>query len=158
LPPLSTIARAASRSLTQLATAGEGGHGPGGVAAPVDPQLQKRFQDALTQEKLARDGKASTPISQPSSVGGGKGQKTKEAKKNLEMLELAREYPFAYKNTGRAPTGAATVLWHPKLFAADGSANVSFDLSPSGTGYRIILLGNSPSGRLGSFQGKLQAK
>jgi hypothetical protein len=152
LPMSSSIARAASRTMAQLAKADH--MGGGGALAPIEPQMQKRFLDALNLEMRGGD-KGKAPMAHPplTAVTGGK---AKEAKKNQGMMDLAREYSFAYKNTGRRPATPATVLWYPNLFAAHGSATVSFDLAPNGGDYRVILFGNSPSGRLGSFQGKLQ--
>jgi hypothetical protein len=151
-PPLSTTAtmRSTARNLSQLAKAESRDHSP---LVNMEPSfLQDRFAQALKlQETLAKDGKSKGP-SHPSLVGA----KSKEGKKNLNAVELAREYPFTYQNRGRGPSAPSTLLWHPNLSAATGSAQVSFDLSPSPATYRIILFGNTSSGRLGSFQGKLK--
>jgi hypothetical protein len=53
---------------------------------------------------------------------------------------------------------ADTLLWHPVLFAEDGHAEISFGLPGNLTSYRVLLYGNSPSGRLGVFQGQLEVR
>ncbi len=152
-PPVSTSVRATSRNMSQLAGAGDRGS-PGGVVLS-EPQFKDRFLQAKTfQDKLAKAGKTNESKESPHpAIPAGKGGGAK-AKKDLTYAELAREYPFIHKNHGRGLDAAATVLWHPNLFAADGSARVSFDLSSSPATYRIILLGNTPSGRLGSYQSR----
>ena len=147
-PPLSTTVRASSRR-AQLAKTYNPQRMP---LVQLESQLQDRFAQDI-QQKLAKEGKSKNTTAQPAPVGGKGGS---DAKKTQPDLAFAREYPFSYKKHGGSPEAQATLLWHPNLFAADGSAAVSFDLSSSGATYRIILFGNTPSGRLGSFQGKLQ--
>ena len=145
-----TAMRLAARNLSQLTTTDNRDKSP---LVNMEPHyFQDRFAQAMQlQETLAKAGKSKGAF-HPNLAGGGKGG---DGKKNLDPI-VAREYPFTYKNHGRGPSAPATLLWYPKLDARDGSAPVSFDLSSSGATYRIILFGNTPSGRLGSFQGKLK--
>src|SRR5262249_47552029 len=149
-PPLSTTVRASSRR-AQLAKSDNPQRMP---LVQLESQWHDRFAQDI-QAKLAKEGKSKNTTAHPAPVGGKGGA---DAKKTQPDVAFAREYPFSYKKHGGTPVAPATLLWHPNLFAADGSASVSFDLSGSGATYRIILFGNTPSGRLGSFQGKLQAK
>jgi Putative zinc-finger len=48
-----------------------------------------------------------------------------------------------------------TLLWHPNLYAQNGDAEVSFDLSQIQTTYRILIYANSPDGRLGFYEGTI---
>jgi hypothetical protein len=64
---------------------------------------------------------------------------------------------FRYQPSAN-PTLADTVLWHPVLEALDGSAEISFGLPGNLTSYRILLYGNSSSGRLGVFQGQMDVR
>jgi hypothetical protein len=145
-----TAMRLVARNLGPLATTDNRDKSP---LVNMEPHyFQDRFAQAMQlQETLAKAGKSKGAF-HPNLAGGGKGG---DGKKNLDPI-VAREYPFTYKNHGRGPSAPATLLWYPKLDARDGSAPVSFDLSSSGATYRIILFGNTPSGRLGSFQGKLK--
>jgi hypothetical protein len=158
--PQSTARRTPSRGLADLAKAD-----PSSALAPtpmfhMEAQLKDRFNQAKElEEKLAKEGKSKAKNLHPSFVQGAKGgggpDGKKNGKKNMPMGDLAREYPFTYKNPRPGPNAPATLLWHPNLSAPDGTAQVSFDLPQSGATYRIILFGNTPSGRLGAFQGKL---
>jgi hypothetical protein len=143
--------RLAARNLSQLTTTDNRDKSP---LVNMQPHyFQDRFAQAQKlQETLAKEAKSKGAF-HPNLAGGGKGGG--DGKKNLDPI-VAREYPFTYKNHGRGPSAPATLLWHPNLDARDGSAPVSFDLPSSGATYRIILFGNTPSGRLGSFQGKLK--
>jgi hypothetical protein len=51
-----------------------------------------------------------------------------------------------------------TLLWHPILFAENGSATLSFGFAGNITSYGVLLYGSSPSGRLGVFQGQVQVR
>jgi hypothetical protein len=83
-----------------------------------------------------------------------------EAKKPLTYqypnFSFLREY--AYLNSSHSGKSADVVLWYPALFAKDGSARLSFDLPRNATSYRILIYGNTSTGRLGAFQGKVQAR
>lgn len=62
------------------------------------------------------------------------------------------EYPF---QNGPNSIGD-TLLWHPTLFLANGSAEVRFDIAPGqATTYRVLLLGHSPTGRFGFYETRL---
>jgi hypothetical protein len=157
--PLSTARRTPSRGLADLAKADPSALAPTPMLQ-MESQWKDRFNHAKElQEKLTKEGKAKAKSSHPSfsgAKGGGGPDGKKNGKKNMPMGDLAREYPFAYKNPRPSPNAPATLLWHPNLSAPDGSAQVSFDIPQSGATYRIILFGNTPGGRLGAFQGKLQ--
>jgi hypothetical protein len=48
-----------------------------------------------------------------------------------------------------------TLLWHPTLWLADGSAEVRFDFASGNATYRVLLLGHSPTGRFGFYERRL---
>jgi hypothetical protein len=48
-----------------------------------------------------------------------------------------------------------TLLWHPTLWLADGKAEVRFDFASGNATYRVLLLGHSPTGRLGFYERRL---
>ena len=58
------------------------------------------------------------------------------------------------------PEGQATdlLLWQPALALTDGSALVRFSLPPTPGAYRVLLYGNTPDGRLGFSQSRLETK
>ncbi len=51
-----------------------------------------------------------------------------------------------------------TLYWHPALFSANGEADVNFDLPHDPGTYRILIYANSPSGRLGFYEGHLEVR
>jgi hypothetical protein len=69
---------------------------------------------------------------------------------------LVREY--AYRAFPIRPYYQHTVLWSPALFAEKGRAQVRFDLSPDVSAYRVLLFANSPTGRLGFYEGRLEVR
>lgn len=50
-----------------------------------------------------------------------------------------------------------TIYWHPFLIAADGTAQVEFDLPREGQRYQIQIQGHTPSGRMGALQSNIEA-
>ena len=134
----------------------------GQMRAPLmqkEVEFQNRFLDAKKlQENLAKAAKSADPSYHHPALGApaGKGGNKNKGGATFTPGDLAREYPYAFENRGGSPAAPATLLWQPNLSAKDGSAQATFDLPRSGATYRIILFGNTPSGRLGSFQGKLQ--
>jgi uncharacterized protein YfaS (alpha-2-macroglobulin family) len=65
---------------------------------------------------------------------------------------------YAYRREPARPELPADVLWHPTVELKNGRAQVSFDLPASVTTYRVLLHAHSPSGRLGSAEGKLEVR
>jgi hypothetical protein len=51
-----------------------------------------------------------------------------------------------------------TLVWHPVLFADNGQAQISFDLSEHATTYRVLIYANSPTGRLGFHEGHMEVR
>jgi uncharacterized protein YfaS (alpha-2-macroglobulin family) len=49
-------------------------------------------------------------------------------------------------------------LWQPALLAADGKAQVQFDLPKKPTTYRIRVEGHTSSGRLGAVERTLEVR
>ncbi len=105
-------------------------------AYTLSPELGARFLN------LAMDQKAKAKM--PPAKGGGK---------ILAAPSMARY--FAPQVKVPAPIHQDTVLWAPTLVLPD---EVSFFLPQHATTYRIMLYANSPSGRLGFFQGTLAVK
>jgi Putative zinc-finger len=52
---------------------------------------------------------------------------------------------------------ADTLLWHPTLWLENGAGEVRFEVGSGQATYRVLLLGNSPTGRLGFFETRLDA-
>ena len=50
------------------------------------------------------------------------------------------------------------LLWYPMLPADDGRASVTFDAPYGASTYRVLIYANSPSGRLGFYEGKLEVR
>jgi hypothetical protein len=74
----------------------------------------------------------------------------------------ADSYLREYAYRGAPRRGLAdlqdTLLWSPAVFGRDGQAEVSFKLSQNQTSYRILIYANSPTGRLGFYEGRLEVK
>jgi hypothetical protein len=70
-----------------------------------------------------------------------------------------REYAYFRPKGGLStpPPSPDTILWQPVLFAADGTAQVTFDLPEDVASFRIEVEANSPTGRLGSLKQALKA-
>ncbi len=65
--------------------------------------------------------------------------------------------PRQYTYSGKGPV-TDLLLWQPALTLTDGSAVVRFPLPPTPGVYRVLLYGNTPDGRLGFSQRRLEAK
>jgi hypothetical protein len=89
--------------------------------------------------------------------GGDSATKDKAAEaKSTVGTALLRDY--AHLHTAGTKDYQDTVLWAPALLTQDGTATVGFELSGMEATYRIVIYGHTGDGRLGTFQGKLQAK
>jgi hypothetical protein len=127
---------------------------------PAPRELARRFQELMKMVE------APPPGNDPSRPAMTKGPKTpREAKNGNEGKAAAppvlvvplRVREYAHQHNGGGLDTHDTVLWHPALRTADGSVRVSFDLAGVPTTYRVLLLGHSPSGRLGAVTGRLEA-
>lgn len=74
-----------------------------------------------------------------------------------EEKAVARQYAYlpdpAVKPTEDLPD---TVLWHPVLFAEDGTAQLDVALPRRGASYQVLLLGHTATGRLGFLRSELK--
>src|SRR5205823_7663886 len=102
-------------------------------------------KEAEIQEAMKKSG----GVAKMASAKGGK-------KALQEAGSTARQY--AHLGVDRAPEVPGLVLWEPALPLTPAGATVSFALSPNTTTYRVLLYANSPSGRLGYFQGTLRVR
>ena len=68
---------------------------------------------------------------------------------------VAVEREFAHVHTPGLL--ADTLLWHPTLWLENGAGEVRFEVGSGQTTYRVLLLGHSPTGRLGIFETRLDA-
>jgi hypothetical protein len=73
-------------------------------------------------------------------------------------LQTAFTREYALMQSASKQDYQDTVLWFPALFAADGTATVTFDLSGKESTYRVLIYGHTGDGRLGVYDGKLQAR
>ena len=78
-----------------------------------------------------------------------------KAKALQEAASTARQYAYGLN---RGPEVPDLVSWEPVLILTPHGAVVSFDLPDVPTTYRVLFYGNSPSGRLGYFQGTLRVR
>jgi anti-sigma factor RsiW len=158
--------------------------GPDGWAAKKGPSvtMTERFEFARTAEAKSAGGigggggfkgAGSTPLMGKSKDG--KGDKDKGgredshpnppagdskkdvAEKDKATLETAVLREFAHVHSPTGQDQQDLVLWQPLLFAEDGTALVRFDLSGKATTYRILIYGHTANGRLGAYQGKIEA-
>jgi hypothetical protein len=139
-------------------------------------QLERRFRDA---EKWARQNnqaviehyyQAATAESAktPAAPGGVKADKGEGKPADLRDTQLAdvflpaQTYAYVYPKQFAAHVGdfQETVLWYPILeVGASGTAQLPpFELSDSAASFRVLIYGHSPSGRLGVFNGTLEAQ
>ncbi len=130
---------------------------PGGANAPGTAQRHERGSGAGTTQEVPLLGKkgAAAPAGDSKERVKRAGDKAGAAA-DKDGAERLREY--AYRQQPGAAPYADTVLWHPALEVADGTARVEFDLPANPGTYRVLLYGHSPSGRLGVYEGTLQAE
>src|SRR5262249_8801365 len=83
----------------------------------------------------------------------GGGGKQPQAAKNADKKQGENERRFAYEPGPDLVTD--TLLWHPNLWLADGSAEIRFVIGAGDATYRVLLLGHSPTGRFGFFEKRL---
>jgi hypothetical protein len=125
---------------------------PGGAPAPppvaptsapgAAPKMKAAGKAAAAQAKT--DGK---PTATAEARGG------KDAAPSVLFL---RQY--SYRQDRAAGNLQDTVLWCPAVVAPDGTAQIAFDLLGHVTAYRVLLYAHSPSGRLGTYQGQIEAR
>jgi hypothetical protein len=118
--------------------------GPAAATAPVAPSSTPQIAPS-GGAKMKAAGKAG-PASAEASGGTGAGP----------TVLMLRQY--AYRHTVADRDLRDTVLWYPAVVVPDGTARVTFDLLSHATTYRVLLYGHSPSGRLGIYQGKIEAR
>ncbi len=146
------------------------GQAPGGIQGLTQGQdrsanfynsnveLHSRFQ-ALSQKPKAKVPPVQTTVIQPVET---------PSLENPDLKKVAGEvqgtwsyqFPPNYTHQSRRQKNdyQDTLLWVPALFTENGQAQVSFDLSQNLTNYRILLYANTPSGRLGFFQGNFEVR
>lgn len=71
----------------------------------------------------------------------------------LPAKKAAEEVEYGYTHTRELY--ADTLFWNPTLWTADGTAEFRFDVANGLATYRLLLLGHSPSGRFGFYEGRL---
>lgn len=154
-------------------SAGFGGLGslaPGAAAENASPlqqdeEIRNRYvQAAQLQENRTQPAQTGPQLKQtpnaPQKIAAGQadtasGKKTLSESKGAWSFDSFREY--AYNSRGNKSRDTQdTLVWHPVLFADNGQAQVSFDLSQNMTAYRVLIYANSPSGRLGFYEGRLE--
>ena len=71
---------------------------------------------------------------------------------------LVREYAAPRPGTTSATADAGTVLWQPLIvLPADGKTTLHFHTGTAAGGYRVVVAGHTPDGRLGSARLSLPA-
>jgi hypothetical protein len=128
-------------------------------AQAMPPSLVTRFTKAEAESRKALDalgkGQAQAQVSAAPGAGGpGNVGLAADKARQMKDEQLRRNYSFEYV----AGLEHDTLLWNPALFLTTGSAQVAFDVPASARTYRILLLGNTPDGRLGSYEGRLEVQ
>jgi hypothetical protein len=134
----------------------------------VNEELRRRYAVAASKTKEQTNPAPTPPQSLPQSkkadpeapfggTGGAKRSEEKE-KAQADAVNYFREYAHRMPRQGSRRDFQDTLLWYPALYSADGTADVSFDLSQNLSNYRILLYANSPSGRLGFYEGNLEVR
>jgi hypothetical protein len=133
-------------------------------------ELQRRFAQAATKAKEQVPGPFSSPPSAKPNAQAGRGAGEAKApggfggamKAGAHANDGAEFFFREYAHRGTHQRGRVdlqdTLLWCPLLDCPDGQAQVSFDLSQNLTTYRVLIYANSPSGRLGFYEGKLEVR
>ncbi|MCI0379540.1 MAG: zf-HC2 domain-containing protein [Gemmataceae bacterium] len=122
-------------------------------------ELQSRFMALSQQKPKAKGPPAPTTVIQPVET---------PSLENPDLKKVAGEvqgtwsyqFPPNYTHQSRRQKNdnQDTLLWAPALFTENGQAQVTFDLSQNLANYRILLYANTPSGRLGFFQGNFEVR
>jgi hypothetical protein len=126
--------------------------GPGGgvggppIPAPPAPTTMPR----MSAGGVAPLFKKTTETPPPAEAKGTKDAESDTAKRILRQ--------YAARDSQSVSGLPDVLLWCPVLTAPDGTARVAFDLSANVAAYRVLLYAHSPSGRLGAYQGKIQAR
>jgi hypothetical protein len=156
---------------------------PADAQTEVVARLRQPQQTNQTLAALAAMDRA-TPFNDPAAQGGGKGGTFGKGKDNSKDSNLTlpptapvpagaggegaakregdkadqaeAKAPRQYTYTRNGPTDL--LLWQPALTLTDGSAVVRFPLPPTPGAYRVLLYGNTPDGRLGFQQQRLESK
>ena len=126
--------------------------------------MSRRFAAAASRynEKECAGLNGPSPATQPQAKGGagagGFGGSSATRKADDPGAKDAYLREFAYHGV-RSPGQLGlqdTLYWSPALFSADGHADVNFDLPRDAGTFRILIYANSPSGRLGFYEGHLE--
>lgn len=110
----------------------------------------------------ANPASAKVPIAKPPTTPDPRAGVTTEAAKSLSegkwnfdrIKPLLHERNYAVREADYQDT----LLWFPTLYTKDGIDELSFDLSQNLTSYRILIYANTPSGRLGFYEGRLEVR
>jgi uncharacterized protein YfaS (alpha-2-macroglobulin family) len=132
-------------------------------------ELRRRFAQAAAKAKEQVPGSPPPPSAKPAAQAArgaaelkGPGGFGGAMKAGADANNGAEFYFREYAHRGTQQRGRVdlqdTLLWSPLLDCSDGQAEVSFDLSQNLTTYRVLIYANSPSGRLGFHEGKLEVR
>jgi hypothetical protein len=140
------------------------------------PPMERRFREAeewarlnrAVTEPFYRKTVSAEATKSPPAAGGLQGDKGEGKGPDLQRWQYGAEllpvqtYAHVYPKQFATHGGdfQETVLWHPILqVGADGKAQVPpFQLSDSAASFRVLIYGHSPSGRLGVYNGTLEAQ
>lgn len=128
----------------------------------TNEELRQRFLQAEAKAKEQQAGsspqKKAKALPQSASPAKGMGGLGATGDRVLASETYLRQYAHRVPAHGGRLDLQDTLLWHPTLFSADGTTDVSFDLSQNLSTYRILVYANSPSGRLGFYEGRLETR
>jgi hypothetical protein len=160
VPKMSSVARAKADALLAHGDIA-GSKDMDRFAASRSAELQKRFLHALSH----KDGFGGYGPDKQGESNGKKGEKKGTVPSSKSpggggSYQLGADFArdFVYRRSLQGSDAVDTLLWQPALWLPNGTTRLSFDLPQYPATYRVFLLGNCPSGRVGAYQGKLQAK
>lgn len=112
-------------------------------AVPVSPPGPPPINPTTTPNPSKKDPQA-----------GGKGGQGGQHLDQQQQKDMVRFY--AHRPIRTRVDLQDTLLWHPTLFTPDGNDEITFALSGNLTTYRFLIYANSPDGRLGFYEGRLE--
>lgn len=139
----------------------------GGMALPsaaVDPALEKRFASAQARQDGQRNSVPAAKMMR--ALAGPRGARVEPEKKaSLENARALSEQtqnftqnvvqPYNYRRNNAGAAIPDTLLWQPAVFSENGKLQLPLELPAQPASYTVILLANTPDGRLGFYQSRL---
>ncbi|MBI3412239.1 MAG: zf-HC2 domain-containing protein [Planctomycetes bacterium] len=140
-----------------------------------DDELNKRYVEAAQvqegQKNAGRTGPqpkglpatATPPTPSAAKGGGAGGGKASGSQEKLSQDQAQWRFDtfqaYVYGNRQHEKRDQQdTLVWHPMLLADDGRASVGFQAPYGASTYRVLIYANSPTGRLGFYEGRFEVR